>query len=288
MVEIQCVVDAKAALGEGTCWDPEAGVLWWIDIYGALIHRYNPRTWRDESWSAPERLGCLAVRDRGGLVLSMASGFSFFDPAQGVFSAIADPEQDSPRTRFNDGKTDREGRFWSGSMFEADGVPEPIGALYRLDPDLSVHKVIDRVGCSNGLAWSPDGLTMYFTDSHTSLVSAWDVDPRTGDIDNRRVFVDLTDEGFMVDGATVDQSGCYWMTVPLQGQIRCYDPAGILMRTVSLPVSVPTCCEFGGQQLDTLFVTSASFGSQADPLAGGLFAIDGLGATGLPAVPFRG
>ena len=294
MTDIVCVVDAKCQLGEGTLWDPAAGVLWWVDIWGKAIHRFDPGTGRDEVFPTPEYVGCVGVRAKGGLVISMASGFHFFDPATGRFAAIVDPEADLPDNRFNDGKTDRQGRFWSGTMFEAPGkTPAKIGSLWRLDADLSVHKVIDGVGCSNGLAWSPDSRTMYFTDSHTNLVWAFDFDPATGSAANRRVFIDLTAEGFIVDGSTVDKDGCYWLTVPFEGKVRAYDPAGKLMRTIELPFDLPTCCEFGGNDLDTLYVTSATLRRDAAVLAGqtkpgGLFAIRGLGAKGLPMVPFKG
>jgi sugar lactone lactonase YvrE len=294
MIEIECVVDSKSLLGEGTYWDAKANVLWWIDIWGPTIHRTDPTTGKDATWTAPEYLGTLSVREKGGLVVSMVSGFYFFDPATSRFTSIVDPEADLEDTRFNDGKTDRQGRFWSGSMFEAPGkTPAKIGALWRLDADLSAHKVIDGVGCSNGLAWSPDSRTMYFTDSHTNLVWAYDFDPATGAAANRRVFIDLTAEGFIVDGSTVDEDGCYWLTVPFKSKVRAYDPAGKLMRTIELPFDLPTCCEFGGKDLDTLYVTSATL--RRDPAAlagqtkpGGLFAIRGLGTKGLPLVPFKG
>jgi sugar lactone lactonase YvrE len=193
MVDITCVVDARAELGESTYWDPAAGVLWWIDIYGPTIHRHDPATGRNESFPAPEYLGCVAVRETGGLVVTMASGFHFFDPATGAFTPIADPEAGEPETRFNDGKTDRQGRFWSGSMFEAAGrPPRRIASLYRMDADLSVSRTETGIGCSNGLAWSPDSRTMYFTDSHGPLVFAYDFDAATGAAENRRVFCDLS------------------------------------------------------------------------------------------------
>ena len=269
-------------------------MLWWIDIWGPFIHRYDPKTGKDDAWPAPEYLGCLAVRAKGGLVVSMVSGFHFFDPATGGFTPIVDPEAEIADTRFNDGKTDRQGRFWSGSMFEADGKPPAkIGSLWRLDADLGAHRVLDGIGCSNGLAWSPDGRTMYFTDSHGSLVWAFDFDPASGAAENRRVFLDLTAEGYIVDGATVDADGCYWLTVPFKGKVLAYDADGRRTKTIELPVDLPTCCEFGGDALDTLYVTSARLRRSAaelagQPQAGGLFAITGLGATGLPLVPFGG
>lgn len=179
MTDIECVSDARAQLGEGTYWDPATEALWWIDIYQKAIHRFDPLTRKTETHIAPELLGCLAVRASGGLILTMASGFYFFDPTTGRFDKITDPEADLPDNRFNDGKTDRQGRFWSGSMFEAPGKPVVKNAsLYRMDADLSVHRIVDGIGCSNGLAWSPDSRTMYYTDSHGPVVWAWDLTRR--------------------------------------------------------------------------------------------------------------
>jgi sugar lactone lactonase YvrE len=293
MVDVTCVVDARAELGESTVWDPAAGVLWWVDIWGRLIHRFNPATGVDDTWQTPEYLGCIGLREKGGLVLTMASGFYFFDPATGKFEAITDPEAHLADTRFNDGKTDRQGRFWSGSMFEAPGRPvEFIASLYRMDADLSVHRMIEGIGCCNGLAWSPDSRTMYFSDSHTTIVRAYDFDPATGDIENERTFIDLDGTGGIADGATVDAEGCYWVTIPVTGKVSRYDPQGKLMQTVVLPTDLPTCCEFGGPDLDILYVTTAvlrrpeaHFSGQQHP--GGLFAVD-AGVKGLPLPPFRG
>lgn len=294
MIEIECIVDSKSQLGEATYWDPRAQVLWWIDIYGPTIHCTDPATGTHKTWYAPEYLGTLSVREKGGLVVSMKSGFFFFDPASGRFDKIVDPEVTLADNRFNDGKTDRQGRFLSGSMFEASGKPPAkTGSLWRLDPDLSAHKIVEGVGCSNGLAWSPDGKTMYFTDSHTNFVWTFDYDPATGEAENRRVFIDLTEERFIVDGSTVDATGNYWLTVPFHGKVLAYDPSGKRMQTVDLPVDLPTCCEFGGRDLDVLYVTSAVYRRDAKALAGqtnpgGLFAIHGLETKGLPLVPFKG
>jgi L-arabinonolactonase len=292
-MDITCVVDAKAELGEGTIWDPKAGVLWWIDIWSKLIHRYDPATGKDDTWESPEFLGCIGLRGKGGLVVAMVSGFYFFDPKTGDFEAIVDPEAHLPLTRFNDGKPDRQGRFWSGSMFEAPGKPvQFIGSLYRMDTDLSVHRMIDGVGCSNGLAWSPDSKTMYFSDSHTTIVRAYDFDAATGEIENQRTFVDLDGSGGIADGATVDADGCYWVTIPVTGKVNQYDPQGKLMQSIVLPTDLPTCCEFGGKDLDILYVTTAvlkrpaeHFVGQSNP--GGLFAID-VGTKGLPLPAFKG
>jgi len=294
MLDIRCVADAGALLGEGTYWDPQGKVLWWVDIWAPAIHRFDPATGKDSVYPTPEYLGCLAVRERGGLIISMVSGFYFFDPGTGVFEPITDPESELADTRFNDGKTDRQGRFWSGTMFEAPGRPiEFIGALYRLDPDLSCHKMVEGIGCSNGLAWSPDSRTMYYADSHAGSVWAWDFDPITGDIENRRVFIDFRSTGGVADGATVDADGCYWLTLPVTAKVSRYDPEGKLMETIMIPTDLPTCCEFGDEDLSTLYVTSATLRRapellRGQPLAGGLFAIDGLDTKGLPLAPFKG
>jgi L-arabinonolactonase len=205
-----------------------------------------------------------------------------------IFDPIVNPERDKPETRFNDGKTDRQGRFWSGTVFEAPPRPtEYIGGLYRLDADLSCHKMVEGIGSSNGLAFSPDSKTMYFADSQGSYVWAFDFDATTGNIDNRRVFVDFRSTGGCADGATVDAQGCYWSTLPESGKLCRFDPTGKLMRTIVLPTRAPTCCEFGGKNLDTLFVTTARLNKLGDALAGALFAVD-VGVKGLTLPPFNG
>jgi sugar lactone lactonase YvrE len=290
MSSIECVVDSRAQLGEATLWDPIAQVLWWVDIKQRLIHRYDPQTRRNDSFAAPQDLGCLGVRAQGGLVVTMADGFWFFDPARGSFTPITDPEADRPENRFNDGKPDRQGRFWAGTMH--DSAAGKTGALYRLDPDLSCHRIVAGVVCANGLAWSPDSRTMYFADSFEHSVWAFDFDPGSGAVANRRVFIDLREAGEMADGATVDAEGCYWVTIPFTGKVCRYDPDGRLMRSIRLPTDLPTCCGFGGRDLDILFVTTAILGRDAAALngqlhPGGLFALD-VGVKGLPEAAFRG
>lgn len=293
MTDIQSVVDAKALLGEGVCWDSRAQCLWWLDIYGQTIHQYEPSSGLTRTFATPQRPGCLAVRNQGGLVLAMGDGFHFFDPAGGKFESIVDVEAGLPQTRMNDGKTDRQGRFWSGSVFEADGqTSRPIASLYCLNSDRSFRKAAQGFTCSNGLAWSPDSRTLYFTDSATPYVWAWDFDPATGEIDNRRVFIDLSAQSGVCDGATVDAEGCYWLTMPFKGKVLRYDPDGRLVATIELPVDAPTCCEFGGKNLDILYVTTATLKRtpaelQSQPWAGNLLAFD-PGVKGLLAREFVG
>ena len=173
-------------------------VLWWIDIYGPTIHRFDPKTGKDDTWQAPEYLGTLCgAREAAGSSSRWRAASISSIRSRDNSTPIVDPGSDIADTRFNDGKTDRQGRFWSGSMFEAPGKePAKIGALYRLDPDLSVHKMIEGVGCSNGLAWSPDSQDACISPTATPTASGRMISmPRRGDIANRRVFIDLTADG---------------------------------------------------------------------------------------------
>ena len=288
MTDIVCVLEAGAELGEGTLWDPAAQVLWWVDIWGNAIHRYDPATGQDDVFPTPVHVGCLGLRAQGGMVVALADGFFFWDPPTGRFTKIVDPPDRHPHCRFNDGKPDRQGRFWSGTVFEDPPRPsEPKGALYRLDPDLTCHRMVEGIGSSNGLAFSPDGRTLYFADAVARLVWAWDMDPGSGAIDRRRIFLDLRDDPGCPDGATVDAEGCYWTTLPESGRIARYDPQGRKMREIALPTAIPTCCEFGGPDLDVLYVTTAKLRKLEGGLAGGLFALD-VGVKGLTLPAFRG
>jgi sugar lactone lactonase YvrE len=292
MLDIQCVADTKSKLGEGPLWDPRDQVLWWLDIKGHFIHRFDPKTGENRTWTTPEDSGCLAVREKGGLIVALKSGIYFFDPETGKFDAIFDPEADKPQNRFNDGKPDRQGRFWPGSMFESDGPWQKSAGLYRVDPDLSCRKIVSDICCSNGLAWSPDSKTMYYADSLAQCVWAWDFDAVRGEVANKRTFVDTKIFGSNPDGATVDVNGAYWLTLPEADRVAQFDPSGKLMQLIDFPVHHPTCAMFGGANLDVLYITTATmFRTAADlakkPLTGGLFAMD-VGVKGLPEAHFKG
>jgi L-arabinonolactonase len=290
MSEIECVLDAKSILGEGALWDVQDRVLYWVDIKRREIHRFDPAGGRDQHWSTPEDVGSLAVREAGGLVVAMISGFHFFDFKSGRFEAIADPEPDRPDNRFNDGKPDRRGRFWAGTMHDPEAKAS--GALYRLDPDRRWQRMVEGVTVSNGLAWSPAGDVMYYACSSSRKVWTFDSDPDDGTIGARRVFIDTAGLGGAPDGATVDEEGCYWLTLPGAWKVARFDPEGRLIRVIGMPVEQPTCAAFGGPGLDVLYVTTSRFNrSEAQlanqPLAGGLFALE-VGVRGLPETRFRG
>ena len=221
----------------------------------------------------------------------MGRRFCFVDFATAAVTPIAEVEPDKPDNRMNDGKPDRQGRFWAGSMHNPHNRTE--GSLYRLDTDLSWKQMVEGVTVSNALAWSPDSRTMYYGDSMAQTVWAWDFDPTSGEIvEPPRVPRARRRSAVPPDGATVDAEGCYWVTVPRTWNLKRFDPKGRLDRSDRLPVSNPTCAMFGGEKLDVLYVTSATFMANPEdlrdqPLAGALLAID-VGVRGLPEAFFAG
>jgi L-arabinonolactonase len=291
-MDIQCVVRSRAGLGEGACWDSRVQCLWWLDILGQAIHRYEPAGGLTRTFATPQRPGCLGVRATGGLIVAMGKAFHLFDPSTADFQCVTTVDAD-PELRMNDGKVDRQGRFWSGMMFEAQSKSaRAVASLYRLDANRTCHEVLQGFVCSNGLAWSPDSRTIYFTDSSTPYVWAYDFDKDTGQVEHRRTFIDLSSQQAICDGATVDAEGCYWLTLPFKGKVQRYDPDGKLMRSIELPTDTPTCCEFGGPNLDTLYVTTATLNRSAvelekQPWAGALLAMD-VGVKGLPGCEYSG
>jgi sugar lactone lactonase YvrE len=245
----------------------------------------SSRHGRCRASSAPSCFGKGAA-----VVGALKNGFCSIDLEAGTAETIVDPEPDRPDNILNDGKCDRRGRYWCGSRDGA--LTNPVGALHRLDPDLSCRRMDDGFIVSNGIAWSPDDRTMYFADSRGETVWAYDFDLEEGAIRNRRVFFSTHDIEGRCDGATVDAEGFYWCALVHGGAVARFDPKGRMDRRIALPVKHPTMCSFGGDGLDTLFVTSAaSMVPEAErkgqPLAGALFAIRGLGVKGLPETAVR-
>lgn len=292
-VSVDVVVDSRSTLGEGPVWDVEDQRLWWVDIKGHLIHCTDPATGKDETFDVGEPVGCLARRAAGGLVIATESGFHTFDPDTGEKQAIHDPEAHLTGNRFNDGTTDRQGRFWAGTMRDDGSPAEKRGTFYRLDRDLSVTSVLDGFYTTNGSAFSPDGSIMYMADSNADVQTIWafDYDIDEGSIHNRRVFFDAREVAGRPDGGTVDADGCYWMAGINGWQVVRITPEGKVDRIVELPIERPTKPMFGGPGLGTLFVTSLSLGltpGAHQPHAGSLHAVSGLGVTGVPEVRFQG
>jgi sugar lactone lactonase YvrE len=291
--QIDQVLAARNVLGEGPVWDGDEQVLYWTDVQGRAYFRYLPQLDQVERVAVGARIGSFALRQGGGLVMATDRGFAFWAPERRQLTALADPEAGRPNMRFNDGKVDPRGRFWAGTMTEdADQYDAGPGALYRLDPDISVHRMDTGFAISNGLGWSPDQRTMYATDSPRRVIYAYDYDAETGQIANRRPLISTDGESGVPDGMTVDSEGFIWSGRWGGGKLVRYDPTGKRERELRLPVQYPTSCCFGGANLDQLYVTSASEPlapekRASQPLAGDLFRID-VGVTGLPMMRFGG
>ena len=282
-------VACRNKLGEVPVWDVGEQALYWVDIERRLLQRFDPATGATRVWELPERIGSYALRERGGFVVAFESGFAFMDEA-GAIEWIAKPEAHIPRNRFNDGKCDRNGRFWAGTM--DDRLSEHTGALYRLDPDLSVTQMATGIGISNSLAWSPDNRTFYFADTMDRAIRAYDYDHPSGAISNRRDLTVMEGRPGNPDGSTIDADGFLWNAEWDGWAVVRYAPDGRVDRVVNLPVQKPTSCMFGGPDLATLFVTTAIWDLTArdlerQPWAGSLLAVD-VGIAGLPEPRFAG
>jgi len=290
MVAIRLAVDAKNKLGEVPVWDVAEQALYWVDIEGKKLFRLDPASGAVREWAFAERVGSYALRQSGGFVCAFESGFAFFDPATGAVDWIARPEAMIARNRFNDGKCDRAGRFWAGTM--DDKLSEHTGSLYRLDPGGSVRRMDGAIGISNSLAWSPDNRIFYFADTLDSTIYAYDFVLATGEIANKRVFTATHDQPGSPDGSTIDAEGFLWNAQWDGWRLVRYAPDGRVDRVVDLPVQKPTSCMFGGPDLRTLYVTSAIWDLAGaalaeQPWAGGVLALD-VGVAGLPEPRFAG
>lgn len=289
---VDCVVSSHSQVGEGAVWDDREGVLWWVDIPAGLIHRLDPRTGQNTTQDFGQPVGCLALREQGGMVVAAKTGFWLFNWYDGTREPLSDPEEHLDSNRFNDGTTDPRGRFWAGTMKDG-GTPEPRGAFYRLDPDHTVTPWRDGIYTTNGLAFSPDGKTMYFSDSFKTVRTVWacDYDLETGTPGEPRVFFDTRKVAGRPDGGTVDADGCYWMAGVSGWQVYRITPDGRVDMTIDMPVERPSKPMFGGPNLDVLYVTSLGVGlteGTDQPEAGSLFAVTGLGVQGVPQTRFAG
>ena len=286
----ECVLDAKAVLGEGPVWREETQDLVWVDIESARVCCFNPATGENETWEVGEKPGLAVPTQRGDLILGTSVGFVRLDLASGVLSPIIDPEQDLPNNRFNDGKVDPEGRLWAGTM----GMDESpnVGSFYRLNRNLSVDKLFDRVSISNGLAWTSDQETFYYIDSPTRRVDVFNCDMAAGTVSNRQTAFELPDGMGYPDGMCIDNEGMLWVALWQGWGVARFAPGGALLAKVEVPVECVTSCCFGGENWDELYITTSSrdldeAGRAAQPLAGGVFRCR-TGIGGLPTNLFLG
>ncbi len=285
---VEVALRAGAHLGEGPVWDADRRVLLWVDILAGIVHRFDPASGRDVSIHVGQPVGAAVPRVSGGLALALRDGFALMD-VNGAYDLVANVELDLASNRMNDGKCDAAGRYWAGTMDEAHSRPGA-GSLYRLDLDTTVTRVLDGVTISNGLDWSPDGATMYYIDTPTQGIDAYDFDAEIGEIANSRRIIDIDPADGAPDGMTVDAEGYLWVALWGGWGLRRYAPTGALDRFVAMPVSRVTSCAFGGADLGDLYVTSAQRALSKDelaaqPLAGSLFRLR-PGVSGLLPHPF--
>jgi sugar lactone lactonase YvrE len=273
--DLDLALDARAQLAEGPLWDEHERVLWWVDIMRGHVHRFDPATGDDRVLDVGQPVGAVALReDPGSLVLAVRDGFATLDVASGAVAPLADVEKDEAGNRMNDGYCDARGRFWAGTMPMDDSGPR--GALYRLDADHRVTRMLTGISCSNGIDWTDDGRTMYYIDTPTARVDVLDVDPESGDIADRRPLIRIADGEGLPDGMVLDDEDHPWVALWGGHQLRRYTPDGDLDVVVHMPAARVTKPAFGGPGLDELYITTAwnglSDAERADqPLAGSVF-----------------
>lgn len=291
-MSIDVLLDCANSLGESPLWCVRRQRLFWVDIRAPALHACDADGGRVASWPMPETIGSFALRATDDMIVALKSGFHAFDPLTQTLTMINEPEYERsrPQHRFNEGKCDPRGRFWAGTMNDVTRAPE--GALYRLDPDLRCRQMRTGISVPNSLTWSPDGTRMYFADTDTRKICSYAFDLDAGTFGDERVFADLRAGTGRPDGSTVDAEGCLWNAEVVTGQVVRYAPDGREIASWKLPVSRVTSLTFGGADLKTLFITSASYKLSpeeraAQPHAGALFAMR-CDVEGLPPALFGG
>lgn len=275
--QLELVIDAKATLGEGPCWDHNRQLLYWVDIIEKKLHIYDPVRKTNRTIHLPQYPGAVVPRKSGGVVLAMNRGFYALDLYTEQLTLLASVTNEPKNNRFNDGKCDAAGRFWAGTM-PLEGS-EPTGNLYCLDVNLNVRHVLGGIYCSNGIAWSADNKTMYYIDSPTRQVVAFDFNLSSGVIENKRVVVTIPEGEGLPDGMTIDSEGMLWVAQWDGYKVSRWNPQnGKRLEIISVPAARVTSCTFGGENLDELYITTARMGLDEktlskQPLAGGVFRV---------------
>ncbi|MGH8852614.1 MAG: SMP-30/gluconolactonase/LRE family protein [Casimicrobiaceae bacterium] len=286
----ECVLDVRASLGECPVWAIDEQVLYWVDINAPSLNRFDPKSPANLAWPMPSSIGCFALRAQGGFVVALRDGIWLVDRDGTLGDRMAEAPYDPSHHRFNDGRADRSGRFWPGTMNERRDAAS--AALYCIDRYFTLTKVVDGITISNGLAWSPDGRILYHADTPARTVSAYAFDAATGTVSGKRTFAHFQDPTERPDGAAIDSEGCYWCAFYGGGKVVRLSPRGERLAEYPVPAACPTMCALGGPDLRTLYVTTARQRREPEelarlPLSGGVFAMP-VDVPGLPEPKFAG
>lgn len=285
----ELVLDARAEIGEGAIWYND--VLYWVDIPPGKVFIYDPAAGTNREIKVGQMVGTVVPREQGGLAVAVEEGFALLDSESGKLTHLHNPEAGISRNRMNDGKCDPAGRFWAGTMDRTE--EQASGSLYCMDVDHTVHRRLEDVTISNGIVWTRDAGTMYYIDSPTCRVDAFDFDPDTGGISNQRTAISIPQELGWPDGMAIDEDENVWVAMFAGSAVTHWDPrTGKQLGAIEVPASQVTSCAFGGPNLDEMYITSARFEMSEEqidkePLAGGLFKAQ-PGVRGLPAFAFKG
>jgi sugar lactone lactonase YvrE len=290
--EVRCIVDIRSGLGEGPVWSELEQALYWLDCVKPAVYRYDPATGENRQLDLPldSTIGTIAFRRRGGYIMALESGIKVVEDDGKTVRLVCHPEKGRDENRYNDGKPDRSGRLFLGSLNKADR--DPTGALYRINVDGSCRELDGPFVCANGMDWSLDNRIFYFVDSGSRNIFAYDYDPATGDLENRRVLATVAAEEGTPDGMCIDTEGFLWVAHWNGWRVSRFDPQGRRERQIRMPVPQPTSLCFGGPDLDRLYITSAAMDLdrptlEAAPLSGSLFMLE-PGVKGLPPSWFEG
>ena len=290
-MKIEKVDTPRCGLGEGAVWDAEERALYFLDIWGKKVLRYDPESSETRSWDVPGHVGAMALRQGGGAVLAMQDSLFTLDFESGATEKIAGPAWTDPDVTINDGAADRRGRFVFGGCCAGMDNPRPIGGLFSLGTDHSISRLDSGVHQSNSHCFSPDGKTLYCADSFLNNAYAYDYDVDTGEVSGKRVFVNTAELGGCPDGSAVDSDGLVWMSIFEGAKVAAFRPDGTLERTVDLPARLISSVAWGGPDLDRLYVTTIDpeqFGRPAEEAGGYVYVIEGLGARGVPEARYAG
>lgn len=285
------VYDARADLGEGPIWHSPTQLLYWVNILSGQLNLFDPNTGHNRTIVLGQPVGTVVPRKAGGVMVALQNGLATLDLDTEELTIVHDPEAHLPGNRFNDGKCDPAGRFWAGTM--SLNAEDSLGSLYCMDIDHSVRRALGNVTISNGLVWSHDHSTMYFIDSATRMITAFDYDEPTGSISNRRTAITIPPGIGVPDGMTIDAEGMVWIAHFGGSRVTRWNPTnGVFLSHISVPATQVTACAFGGPDLDRLYITTARIDLNADALlkqpdAGGLFVVS-PGVKGVKAFEFAG